>query len=284
MSDDKNVVWSTTQHQRLRQLGSDDELLQREFSAAADRDQAYQKIEKALVKEAKTDLDRLLATGGRTALDTLCDRVSDSLIAEGFIKVQTPTVISAKALEKMTITVDHPLHKQVFWVDKKKCLRPMLAPNLYSLMQDFGRLKQRPIRFFEIGSCFRKETDGAKHSAEFTMLNLVEMGLPREEREARLKELGNLVMESAGLGSFSFESEDSEVYGTTIDMVAGPHDVEIASGAMGPHPLDDEWGIHDTWVGFGIGMERLLMLLNGDNSIGRWCKSTSYLNGIYLKI
>lgn len=284
MSDDKKVVWSTTQHQRLKQLGSDDELLKREFSAAVDRDKTYQKVEKQLVKEAKTDLNKLLAAGGKTALDTLCDRVSDSLIAEGFVKVQTPTVISAKALEKMTITKDHPLHKQVFWVGEKKCLRPMLAPNLYSLMQDFSRLKQRPIRFFEIGSCYRKETDGANHTAEFTMLNLVEMGLPMEGRETRLKELGSLVMESAGLTSFKFESEESEVYGTTIDMVAGPQDVEIASGAIGPHPLDHEWGVHDTWVGFGIGMERLLMLLNEGNSIARWCKNTSYLNGVSLKI
>lgn len=283
MSDD-NTVWSITQQQRLKQLGSDDELLQREFSSTAERDRVYQDVEKKLVKEAKTDLEKLLTAGGRTLLDELCNRVSDSLIAEGFVKVQTSTVISAKALEKMTITMDHPLHKQVFWIDKKKCLRPMLAPSLYSLMQDFSRLKQRPIRFFEIGSCFRKESDGASHSSEFTMLNLVEMGLPAEEREARLRELGSLVMKSAGFSSFKFESEESEVYGTTVDMVGGPHDVEIASGAMGPHPLDHEWGIHDTWVGFGIGMERLLMLLNDGDSIGRWSKNSSYLNGIYLKI
>jgi phenylalanyl-tRNA synthetase alpha chain len=283
MSDD-NTVWSITQQQRLKQLGSDDELLQREFSSTAERDRVYQDVEKKLVKEAKTDLEKLLTAGGRTLLDELCSRVSDSLIAEGFVKVQTSTVISAKALEKMTITMDHPLHKQVFWIDKKKCLRPMLAPSLYSLMQDFSRLRQRPIRFFEIGSCFRKESDGASHSSEFTMLNLVEMGLPAEEREARLRELGSLVMKSAGFSSFKFESEESEVYGTTVDMVGGPHDVEIASGAMGPHPLDHEWGIHDTWVGFGIGMERLLMLLNDGDSIGRWSKNSSYLNGIYLKI
>ncbi len=54
--------------------------------------------------------------------------------------------------------------------------------------------------------------------------------------------------------------------------------------ARGPHALDVEWGIHDTWVGFGIGMERMLMLINGDSNISKWCKSIAYLDGIRLKV
>ncbi len=284
INENTSITWSTTQYQRIKQLGGDDKLLQYRFNDTSEKNKAYQNLEKGLVKAAKADLGALLKSGGKTRLDKLCDKVSDSLVAEGFVKVTTPTVISAKALEKMTITEEHPLYKQVFWLNKKQCLRPMLAPNLYSLMQDFSRLKHRPVRFFEIGSCFRKETDGANHSAEFTMLNLVEMGLATDDREARLKELGSLVINSAGLTSFTFETEESEVYGTTIDIVAGSNDVEIASGAIGPHPLDHEWGVHDDWVGFGIGMERLLMLLQQDSSISRWSKTTSYLDGISLKI
>jgi len=87
----------------------------------------------------------------------------------------------------MTIDKDHPLFDQVYWLNDKQCLRPMLAPSLYSLMFGFARLDQSPVRFFEIGSCFRKESDGAKHNSEFTMLNLVEMGTPFEERSGRLK-------------------------------------------------------------------------------------------------
>jgi phenylalanyl-tRNA synthetase alpha chain len=284
MKDENDVSWSTTQHQRIRQLGGGDELLQRRFQDIQEKEKTYQDIEKSLVKSARADFGALFKTGGKTRLEILCDRVSESLVAEGFVKVTTPTVISAKALEKMTITENHPLYTQVFWLNKKQCLRPMLAPNLYSLMQDFTRLKHRPLRFFEIGSCFRKETDGAKHSSEFTMLNLVEMGGATEHREARLKELGSLVVQSAGLTSFTFETEESEVYGTTIDIVSGTNEVEIASGAIGPHPLDHEWGVHDNWVGFGIGMERLLMLLQNDTSIARWSKSISYLDGICLKL
>lgn len=278
------LKWSETQDRRLKELSGDSTILQQSFTTRSDRDKAYQILEKQLVKIEKAKLTDFLSQGGKTQLETLCETVSDQLISEGFIKVVTPTVISAVALEKMTITKDHPLHKQVYWLNAKQCLRPMLAPNLYSLMQDFSRQKVRPIRFFEIGPCFRKETDGANHTSEFTMLNLVEMGLPMEKREERLLELGSLVAKSAGLTSFRFESEESEVYGTTVDLVSGVNSVEVGSGAMGPHPLDAEWGVHDSWVGFGVGMERMLMLAKNDSTISRWCKSISYLDGIRLKI
>ncbi|MCP4718398.1 MAG: pyrrolysine--tRNA(Pyl) ligase large subunit, partial [Desulfobacteraceae bacterium] len=201
-----------------------------------------------------------------------------------FTQVTTPTIITRAALGKMTIDEDHPLFKQVYWINEKQCLRPMLAPNLYSLMLDFTRLNHRPIRFFEMGSCFRKESDGARHNSEFTMLNLVEMGLPKESRHDRLKELGSIVAEASGLSDYRFESEDSKVYGTTLDIVAGPENIEVASGALGPHPLDAAWGITDTWVGMGFGLERLVMTSSGDTTIGKWGKSLSYLNGIRLRI
>lgn len=160
----------------------------------------------------------------------------------------------------------------------------MLAPNLYSLMTDFSRLRHRPIRFFEIGSCFRKESDGAKHNSEFTMLNLVEMGTPERERLDRLKKLASLVAETSGLTDYRYESEESKVYGTTLDVVTGPENIEVASGAMGPHSLDISWGVTDTWVGLGFGLERLLMTAAGESSIGRWGKNLSYLNGIHLSL
>jgi phenylalanyl-tRNA synthetase alpha chain len=284
LAKDQMLQWSDTQYRRLKELGAARAFLDQSFAAGSERDQAYQILEKQLVKVEKGRLADLLAQGGKTQLELLCETVSEQLIAEGFVKVATPTVISAAALEKMTITRDHPLYKQVYWLNSKQCLRPMLAPNLYSLMQDLSRQKSRPIRFFEIGSCFRKETDGANHTSEFTMLNLVEMGLPVQKREARLLELGSLVVKSVGLKSFCFESEQSEVYGTTLDLVSGVNSVEVGSGAMGPHPLDAEWGVRESWVGFGIGMERLLMLVKKDSTISRWCKSITYMDGIRLKI
>lgn len=281
---DKTQKWSETQYRRLKELGAARDILEQGFATHPERDKSYQHLEKRFVKTEKAKLTALFAKGGKTQLELLCDTVSEQLVSEGFRKVATPIIISAAALKKMSITRDHPLYNRVYWLNSKQCLRPMLAPNLYSLMQDFSRQKKRPLRFFEIGSCFRKETDGANHTSEFTMLNLVEMGLPMEQREGRLLELGSLVARSAGLSSFGFESEKSEVYGTTVDLISGINSVEIGSGAIGPHLLDAEWGVHEAWVGFGLGMERILMLAKNDSTISRWCKSNSYLDGIRLKL
>jgi phenylalanyl-tRNA synthetase alpha chain len=79
-----------------------------------------------------------------------------------------------------------------------------------------------------------------------------------------------------------FEKESSAVYGDTIDIVCGDDKLEIASGAMGPHRLDHAWRITDTWVGLGFGLERILMMKEGSDSISKWGKSLAYLDGIRL--
>lgn len=284
MQDNTKSSWTESQFQRLLDLRVTDDILHAQFPTNRERDTTFQKIEKKLVKEEREKLSALLTAGGKPQLNKLSETLSELLIAEGFTQVSTPLIITKHALAKMTIGEDHPLFKQIYWLDKRQCLRPMLAPNLYSLLKDFSAVKQRPIRLFEIGSCFRKETDGAKHTSEFTMLNLVEMGLPMEERLPRLHHLATEVAKAAGLDDFQFMSEESAVYGTTVDLVATPDEIEAASGAMGPHHLDSAWGIHETWVGMGFGLERLLMLSQQDRSIGKWCKSLSYYNGIRLKV
>ena len=278
------LEWTDIQMRRLKELSATGEELATTFETPADRNQAYQKLEKRLVTAERAKLRELLATGLRPRILKLQRKLVEALNAEGFTQVTTPTVISRAFLARLSIDHNHPLSEQVFWIDGKQCLRPMLAPNLYSLMYDLGRLKERPIRFFEIGSCFRKESSGAKHNQEFTMLNLVEMGLPKEERADRLKELGTLVAETAGITDYRFESEESEVYGDTVAVVHAPTDTELASGAMGPHPLDAAWKVDDTWVGLGFGLERLLMTAEGSDTIGRWGRSIAYLDGIRLNI
>ena len=111
--------------------------------------------------------------------------------------------MSKGLLAKMSINANHPLASQIYWLDGDRCLRPMLAPHLYYLLKDMLRLWEKPVRIFEIGSCFRKESQGAQHTSEFTMLNLVEMGLPIEMREQRLKEFAALVAETAGIERLS---------------------------------------------------------------------------------
>lgn len=276
--------WTQTQESRLAELGLNPADFQMDFSTPIERNQQFQKIEKEQVKHQKKKLLTLLHHTKKTRIQQLEEKIEQALYSEGFTRVSTPTIITKKSLKKMTIDAAHPLLEQVFWLNANQCLRPMLAPNLYSLMQDLGRLKQRPVRFFEIGPCFRKESSGARHANEFTMLNLVEMGTPEETRLDRLKHLAKLILHAAGIEAYAFENEDSAVYGSTLDVVAGKDQIEVASGAEGPHPLDMAWDITDTWVGMGFGMERLLMTARNEASIGRWSKNLMFLDGICLKI
>jgi len=278
------LTWTATQKQRLKELGINLEEIPDYFSSTSERNKLFQQIEKKQVRKEKERLAAFLEKGSRVSVETLAEKLTQALCEQGFTRVTTPTIISKSSLAKMTVDDNHPLNRQIYWINEKQCLRPMLAPNLYSLMTDFSRLRCRPIRFFEIGSCFRKESDGAKHNSEFTMLNLVEMGTPERERLDRLKELASLVAKTSGLTDYTYESEDSKIYGTTLDVVSGPENIEVASGAMGPHPLDIAWGVTDTWVGLGFGLERLLMSAAGENSIARWGKNLSYLNGIHLSL
>jgi phenylalanyl-tRNA synthetase alpha chain len=214
----------------------------------------------------------------------LCELEScliDTLTKVGFVQVATPLIISRQMLAKMSIESDHPLSKQVFWVGENRCLRPMLAPGLYSLLKRLIRLWKKPVRIFEVGPCFRRESRGSQHSNEFTMLNLVELGLSEEVRKGRLEELVALVMGATGIRTYQLEVQSSEVYGDTIDVVS---DLEVGSSAMGPHRLDANWGIFDPWVGIGFGLERLAMAREGFQNIQRVSRSLEYLDGVRLNI
>ena len=171
-------------------------------------------------------------------------------------------------LERMSIDGSHPLNDQVFWLDSNSCLRPMLAPNLYDVSKNLMNIQKKPFGVFEIGSCFRKESEGKSHLKEFTMLNLVEWGTPLEQRNERLKELSALVLESAGIKAYDIEEEYSVVYGDAIDIVS-PEGLEPASTSMGPHPLDENWMVDSSWVGIGFGLERLSMYREGAEGIHR---------------
>jgi len=274
--------WTDIQCRRLRALGADPAALASPFDTQEERNQCYQALEKKLVQQEKSRLNEFLSHQLQTKLYGLECRLTEALNQEGFARVTTPILMSKAQLAKMSIDETHPLFDKVFWVSDKQCLRPMLAPNLYHLMYELARLAKRPIRFFEIGPCFRRESDSAQHKPEFTMLNLVEMGLPSDMRHERLKQLARLIAETVGLEDYGFEQECSQVYGDTVDLVCGEKRLEIASGAMGPHPLDAAWRITDTWVGWGFGLERILMMTEGSDSIGKWGKSLAYLDGMRL--
>jgi phenylalanyl-tRNA synthetase alpha chain len=278
------ICWSKIQYQRLVELAADDCELEMQFASGKARDAAFQRIEQKLVKARRVELLELRKIHRRPRLCRLESRLTEILIQNQFVQVTTPTILSKGLLIKMSIDDHHPLASQIFWLGKDRCLRPMLAPHLYFILKDLLRLWEKPVRIFEIGSCFRKESQGAQHTNEFTMLNLVEMGLFEEKRQARLEELADLVTSAAGVDSYILQTESSAVYGETIDIVAGDNGVEIGSAAMGPHALDRAWQISEPWVGIGFGLERLLMITEKSKSLGKMGKSLTYLDGIRLNI
>jgi pyrrolysyl-tRNA synthetase-like protein len=278
------IGWSEVQKRRLTELDAAPEHEFAQFEKEDDRDKAFQELEKKLIRKARSGLKELREIHRKPALCRMESSLSDTLTAAGFVRVITPTIMSRAHLAKMTIDENHPLFSQVFWLDKDRCLRPMLAPHLYYILKDLLRLWEKPVRIFEVGSCFRKESQGARHATEFTMLNVVEMGLPEKECQPRLEELAALVTRAAGLENFSLEIEDSSVYGRTIDVKAGEDRIEVGSAAVGPHPLDRHWRIIDAWVGIGFGLERLLMAKENSRNLARMGRSLAYLDGIRLNI
>lgn len=274
--------WTATQKQRLQELGASNAEMNLTFEDVGQRNSRYQELEQNLSREGREKLEYFRHRVKIPALDRLESRLSEVLIEAGFCRVSTPILLSKGLLAKMTITEEHPLFKQVFWVDNRKCLRPMLAPNLYYILKDLLRLWPKPVSIFEIGPCFRKDTQGGNHMQEFSMLNLVEMGLHEEVRSARLEELAAMVLAAAGVEGYRVEKEKSDVYGETIDLVLG--EMELGSGAMGPHALDEQWGIAEPWVGIGFGLERLVMAGEGYENIQRAGRSLTYLDGVRLNI
>lgn len=281
----RSFHFTPVQRQRLRQLGAPEG--PDGFESSGERDAAFRELEARLSRRQRDGLRALQGRpgGGGVAAPRvfrLEAALSAALEGAGFTPVRTPTLLSRALLQRMGIDEGHPMHERVFWVDERHCLRPMLAPHLYSLLADLSRVWDRPIRLFEVGSCFRRETRGAQHAAEFTMLNLVEMGLPAAGCRGRLEELARLVLEAAGIGGWRIAEESSAVYGSTIDLLHG--DLELGSAAIGPHPLDRPWRITEPWVGIGFGLERLLMVREGSDSLGRWSRSLEYLDGHTLRL
>ena len=206
------IIWTPIQKQRLQELNASETQREMCFESQQARDRAFQEQEHSLVVEGKRRLMELRDIKRRPSLSVLEQQLVEALTQQGFVQVVTPTIISKTSLAKMSVSDDHPLFSQVFWLDSKRCLRPMLAPNLYTLWKDLLRLWEKPIRIFEIGTCYRKESKGSLHLNEFTMLNLTELGLPEDQRHQRLEELASLVMETVGIVDYEMELTNSVVY------------------------------------------------------------------------
>lgn len=276
--------FTITQNHRFMELNAKQNIILKEFNSILERDKFFKKTEADLVKNNKIQLQKLLKEEHKPLVKRIEENLEIWLTEkEGFTLVKTPTIISATMLAKMTITKEHPLANQVFWLDPKRCLRPMLAPNLYEVMRNLHKVTREPVRIYEAGSCFRKESQGAQHMNEFTMLNFVELdGVKEGEQMNRLQQFARDAMSAIGIDDYRFVIDKSEVYGETLDILVG--NVELASGAYGPHFLDKQWGIFEPWVGIGFGIERIAMVMSDYQNIKRVGRSISYLDGIPLNL
>ena len=236
---------------------------------------SFGKLESELLTRRKGDLQRIYAKEQENYLGKLERDITKFFVERGFLEIKSPILIPVEYVERMGIDSDTELSKQVFRIDKNLCLRPMLAPNLYNYLRKFDNVLPDPIKIFEIGPCYRKESDGKEHLEEFTMLNFCQMGsgCTRESLEAIIREfLDYLEID------FEIIGDSCMVYGDTLDVMHG--DLELSSAVVGPIPLDREWGIDKPWMGAGFGLERLLKVKHKFKNIKRAARSESYYNGI----
>ncbi|MFY1110935.1 MAG: pyrrolysine--tRNA(Pyl) ligase [Methanosarcinaceae archaeon] len=259
----------------LSQRGRLEALLSPADEISLDGSTPFRKLESELVSRRRKDLQRMYAEEREHYLGKLERDITKFFVDRGFIEIKSPILIPAEYIERMGIDNDTELSKQVFRVDQKLCLRPMLAPNLYNYLRKFDRALPDPIKIFEIGPCYRKESDGKEHLEEFTMLNFCQMGAgcTRENLEA-------LITEFLDFMEIDFEiiRDSCMVYGDTLDVMHG--DLELSSAVVGPVPMDRDWGISKPWIGAGFGLERLLKVRHDFKNIKRASRSESYYNGI----
>ncbi len=275
----KDFRFTLSQKRRLKELGADS-YVNLTFKNEKERDSVFDKLARTLERKHKEALLNLLKITKRPLIRRLESKLIGALTSAGFVEVNTPFIIPREFIERMEISETHKLWKQIFWLGDGRCLRPMLAPNLYHIMRSLRKFT-KPVSIFEVGPCFRKESKGREHIEEFTMLNVVELA-PDNEPFERLKEIINIVTKTVELPHYRLKNVKSEVYGKTMDVIVDEN--EIASAAVGPHPLDKNWGIFEAWAGVGFGIERMTMVKMDTKRIRHIARSLTYLDGSSLDV
>ncbi|MDD1776250.1 MAG: hypothetical protein LUP94_02730 [Candidatus Methanomethylicus sp.] len=272
--------FTVSQRQRLTELGAEQKALERRFGSEMEREEEFKRLSKTLTRKNIAAIGDYVDRRRKPLERIIEEKLRAAAIELGFSEVVTPIIVPKSFIEGMGITSRDPLWRQIIWIDDRQCLRPMLAPNLYTVM---GKLLDfvRPVRIFEIGQCFRLDTKGPLHLEEFTMLNMVELAPEGNNNKDRLLSYIKMMMNATGL-EYEIVSESSEVYGTTLDVnVKG---TEVASAAIGPLPMDANWGICEPWIGVGFGLERLAMFSGGYNTASKVGRSLIYLDGSRLSV
>ena len=240
---------------------------------------SFAELESTLTLQRKKDIREMYEDSRENLLGKLERTITEFFVDMGFLEVKSPILIPFEYMERMGVGEDKKLSEQIFRVGDNMCLRPMLAPGLYNHLRKFDNVLPDPVRIFEIGPCYRKESDGNSHLEEFTMLNFCQMGsnCTRDELEYLIKEL----LDFLGI-EFEIVADSCMVYGDTIDVMH--KNMELSSAVVGPVPMDMDWGVNKPWIGAGFGLERLLKAKHDFKNIKRAARSESYYNGISINL
>ncbi|MBP1909574.1 pyrrolysine--tRNA(Pyl) ligase [Methanolobus bombayensis] len=240
---------------------------------------SFAELESTLTLQRKKDIREMYENSRENNLGKLERTITEFFVDMGFLEVKSPILIPFEYMERMGVGEDKKLSEQIFRVGDSMCLRPMLAPGLYNHLRKFDNVLPDPVRIFEIGPCYRKESDGNSHLEEFTMLNFCQMGsnCNREELEYLISELLDFLEIE-----YKIEADSCMVYGDTIDVMHKK--MELSSAVVGPVPMDMDWGVNKPWIGAGFGLERLLKAKHDLKNIKRAGRSESYYNGISINL
>ncbi|MCL2863039.1 MAG: pyrrolysine--tRNA(Pyl) ligase [Methanimicrococcus sp.] len=241
--------------------------------------QAFAELEAELTARRKQELREIYENSREHMLAKLERDISAFLISKGFIEIKSSILIPEEYIIRMGIDKDAELSKQVFRTDDGQCLRPMLAPVLYNYLRRLDKILPDPIKIFEIGPCYRKESDGSSHLEEFTMVNFCQMG--EGSTRENLVQLIDEFLTHLGI-DYEIEGDECMVYGATLDVMHG--DLELSSAVVGPVPMDIDWGVNKPWIGAGFGLERLLKVRHNFKNIKRGSRSEFYYNGIHTNL
>lgn len=266
----KDAGFTQSQKDRIVSLLGPDEMIS--FSKEK---RSFQELEVTLINKRKEDLREVYEDSRENLLGKLERQITEFFVDRGFMEIKSPILIPFKYMERMGVGEDTKLSQQIFRVDENMCLRPMLAPGLYNYLYKFDNVLPDPIRIFEIGPCYRKESDGKSHLEEFTMLNFCQMG-----SKCTRENLILLIQDFLDFLNIEHEivSDNCMVYGETIDVLH--KDMELSSAVVGPIPQDIDWGINKPWMGAGFGLERLLKVMHNFKTIKRAARCENYYNGI----
>jgi len=262
--------FTQTQKNRILSLLAPNEMIS--FSKEK---RSFAELESVLLTQRKKDLRTMYEDSRENMLGKLERTITEFFVDMGFLEVKSPILIPFEYMERMGVGEDKELSKQIFRVGDNMCLRPMLAPGLYNHLRKFDSVLPDPIRIFEIGPCYRKESDGGNHLEEFTMLNFCQMG-SRCTRQTLESIIGDF-LDFLGI-EYEIVADSCMVYGDTIDVMH--RNMELSSAVVGPIPMDMDWGISKPWIGAGFGLERLLKAKHDFKNIRSVARSESYYNGI----